>query len=120
MEILIDELKKLEDIPEFKEMIFPLRRLAEAEKARQLKQGTRIKVNPLEYSCQYCTHYFNDPEKFFLHLVQVHICPAEEARKQINEQDTVYETDISTLEDLTNKYTEVMIDVNYTDPARDT
>jgi hypothetical protein len=123
MEILdnvIEQLKNLEDDGEraFEEDIFPIRRLVESEKARQLKEGTRIKVSPLEYSCEFCTHFFNDPEKFYLHLVQKHICPAEEARKKIDEQQQEYQTHISTLEELTQKYTEVMLDVDYTDEIR--
>lgn len=120
LEKVIDDLKKLEFYPEFKEMIFPIRRLAEGEKVRQLKEGTRIKVSPLLFSCQYCPHVDHDPEQFFLHLVQKHITPAEEARKQIDEQQQTYQTNISTLEELTQKYTEVMLDVDYTDEIRNT
>lgn len=120
MEILDELIDKLKSWEESEPELFHIRRLAEKEKARQLKQGTRIKVNPLEYRCEYCVHYFNDPEQFFLHLVQKHICPADEARKQIDGQQQLYQTNISTLEDLTQKYTEVMLDVDYTDKTRDT
>jgi hypothetical protein len=125
MEILdevIEKLKSLEDDGEraFEEDIFPIRRLAEKEKSRQLKEGARIKVRPITFVCKYCTDVHNDPEAFFTHLVQKHICPGEEAREQIGEQEAEYEAGISQLEDLVNKHTEVMLDVNYTDEARDT
>jgi hypothetical protein len=121
MEILdevIEQLEKLEFYPEFKEMIHPIRRLAQKEKARQLKQGVRIKVKPHFYACEYCPEVFADPEVFYLHLVQKHVCPAEEARTQIDTQQQAYQGNVDKLEELTQQYTEVMLDVDYTDEIR--
>lgn len=121
MEILdnvIEKLKDLENASVFREVIFPIRRLLESEKVRQLKEGTRIKVKPLSLTCEYCSYTNIDPEQFYLHLVQKHICPADEARKQLDEQQQNYKEDINKLEDLTQQHTEVMLDVDYTDEIR--
>jgi hypothetical protein len=122
MEILdsvIEQLKNIEGHPKLKEVIFPIRRQAEAEKARQLKQGTRIEVAPQGYQCPYCTTHHTNPEKFYLHLVQKHITPPEEAREEIGKQEVTYEEDMAKLEALVHKYTEVMLDVKYPDEAGD-
>ena len=126
MEILDEVIERLKNKEEtflqlgYSKDIFTIRRLVEKEKARQLKEGTRIKVRPLFYDCPYCPDREQNPEQFFLHLVKKHLSPEDEARKQIDEQQNAYQTELSALEDLINKYTEVMLDVDYTDTIRDT
>ena len=129
MEILDNLITKLKEFEEsvidyggsdYKDVIFPIRRLAEAEKIRQLKEGTRIKVNPLFYACPYCSLFEENPETFFKHMLGKHICPPEEVRKQIDEQQQAYQDDVDKLEELICKYTEVLLDVDYTDEIRNT
>jgi len=117
MEILdnvIEQLKNIERDLEIKELVFPIRRQIEAEKVKQLKQGTRIQAVPKTYRCPYCIKQCNDPEKFFLHVVQVHLGIPEEIRGEIDKQEAVYEKEIEILEKLLAKYTEVLLDVEDT------
>jgi len=115
---LIEKLKNWEEND--KETFFPIRRLAEAEKMRQLKQGERIKVRPIIYQCPYCTHQEQQPEPFYLHLTNAHMEKGDPAREQIFLQEKEYSEDMTALENLTQKYTEVMLDVDYTDETRNT